>query len=110
MPLILKEAKSSSRSPKVPGSESLSVSPNLIHMFLSYSLPHLARGVILPDVLYDQGNYEGCINNRFLQSHFEGLAEIFLNKGHEVRIVWGTRPRSEEHTSELQSLTNLVCR
>src|SRR5438093_5214743 len=25
-------------------------------------------------------------------------------------IPWGTRTRSEEHTSELQSLTNLVCR
>src|SRR5438093_13304549 len=26
------------------------------------------------------------------------------------RIVWTIRGRSEEHTSELQSLTNLVCR
>src|SRR5437016_9678200 len=28
----------------------------------------------------------------------------------EVHLVGGGRPRSEEHTSELQSLTNLVCR
>src|SRR5438093_4456869 len=31
--------------------------------------------------------------------------------GQPGRATWATRPRrSEEHTSELQSLTNLVCR
>src|SRR5262249_61543493 len=29
---------------------------------------------------------------------------------HEARCLRGGRERSEEHTSELQSLTNLVCR
>src|SRR2546430_8830761 len=27
-----------------------------------------------------------------------------------VRVLWRYRPRSEEHTSELQSQSNLVCR
>src|SRR5262249_58578715 len=28
----------------------------------------------------------------------------------KAQVEFGPRPRSEEHTSELQSLTNLVCR
>src|SRR5438046_7078656 len=28
----------------------------------------------------------------------------------DIDVVWIGTPRSEEHTSELQSLTNLVCR
>src|SRR6266480_826875 len=92
VPLILKEVKSNSRSPKVTGSVFLGVSPNLIHFLLTDGLPYLSGGVIPPDVLYDQWNYEGCIKNRLLQFHLEGLAEIFLNKVHEVRIVGGARP------------------
>src|SRR5437016_7716286 len=37
-----------------------------------------------------------------------GLTEIDEALGRELRSVFGRR--SEEHTSELQSLTNLVCR
>src|SRR5437016_8774125 len=37
------------------------------------------------------------------------LRQIFEAFGPE-RLFWGTDIRSEEHTSELQSLTNLVCR
>src|SRR5262249_61376368 len=33
-----------------------------------------------------------------------------LSRTHQGQALSGWRPRSEEHTSELQSLTNLVCR
>src|SRR5437016_11387669 len=38
-----------------------------------------------------------------------GLAGLGLHPGDRIGI-WATNCRSEEHTSELQSLTNLVCR
>src|SRR5438093_6674011 len=38
------------------------------------------------------------------------LSSIFANLGVEKIRITGGEPRSEEHTSELQSLTNLVCR
>src|SRR5438093_5207806 len=44
---------------------------------------------------------------------FRSLGSSGSPKRRESRIAMGARPiaiRSEEHTSELQSLTNLVCR
>src|SRR2546425_6044381 len=35
---------------------------------------------------------------------------LVRNQGHEVRLVSARHDRSEEHTSELQSLAYLVCR
>src|SRR5438093_4277129 len=38
------------------------------------------------------------------------LERVDLRRAHEARIHLDVLLRSEEHTSELQSLTNLVCR
>src|SRR5690606_42109929 len=45
--------------------------------------------------------------------HAQGLAEVLAavgDVGRAGRVVQAADPRSEEHTSELQSRENLVCR
>src|SRR5690625_5639541 len=37
-------------------------------------------------------------------------SDIFLNQWIQIEIEWLRTPRSEEHTSELQSRGHLVCR
>src|SRR5690242_12805108 len=40
----------------------------------------------------------------------EGCFELIVANAHHIRNVPGRKTRSEEHTSELQSHVNLVCR
>src|ERR1035441_9245395 len=53
--------------------------------------------------LYRQGIRE--INDTGTHSH-----SVVSGADGEIAFVWVTGPRSEEHTSELQSLRHLVCR
>src|SRR2546427_4846006 len=56
----------------------------------------------------------------FVQHHLRGFLELRLVRverrpvgklqNHEIGVLTGARVRSEEHTSELQSQSNLVCR
>src|SRR5258706_6048894 len=57
-------------------------------------------------VLYDKGSAHGTI---YLISHV-GKEDKILLKDSVVVGAFVVEHRSEEHTSELQSLTNLVCR
>src|SRR5690606_41659718 len=41
---------------------------------------------------------------------FPGLAALFVQARVQLRVDQAVRDRSEEHTSELQSRENLVCR
>src|SRR2546430_7780348 len=48
-------------------------------------------------------------NNKFAQPHADRLCvRLASSRGGHYRQSWS--PRSEEHTSELQSQSNLVCR
>src|SRR5438046_6614968 len=49
--------------------------------------------------------------SRSLTAHAAAVAGVFRNPAlWRLELAWGGFFRSEEHTSELQSLTNLVCR
>src|SRR5262249_57418048 len=66
----------------------------------------IARGappaiLVMPDCFTRYGG------SQYLDSSATGSYETHLL---EELIPWVDRERSEEHTSELQSLTNLVCR
>src|SRR5258706_7718183 len=43
-------------------------------------------------------------------AHFLGLTAVLMGAGARPATGFPRKCRSEEHTSELQSLTNLVCR
>src|SRR5438093_4140982 len=54
---------------------------------------------------------------KLIRRHFPGFqvlihvrVEVELPRSHQMQYRHGRDGRSEEHTSELQSLTNLVCR
>src|SRR5207247_3422157 len=49
------------------------------------------------------------IDARFVQDHL-ATERVAVGRGCHVQMVGGVRPRSEEHTSELQSRVELVCR
>src|SRR5687767_15762831 len=59
------------------------------------------RSTLFPYTTLFRSLGTGC---RIDQTHTAG------REGLEVRVVWTRRDRSEEHTSELQSLAYLVCR
>src|SRR5205814_8503624 len=64
---------------------------------------YLANGVMLCDALFEDGK-ESCVG-------LPGpLARALLQRqgAADVKVLY--MPRSEEHTSELQSLRHLVCR
>src|SRR2546430_12492205 len=46
----------------------------------------------------------------FLYERFDDITKIFAKYDVSYSLGDGLRPRSEEHTSELQSQSNLVCR
>src|SRR5438046_8095216 len=69
----------------------------------------LWKNIRIP-VIYIQGEKDGMVyktNASFAREHFINCPYLEINfiPGREHFIT-----RSEEHTSELQSLTNLVCR
>src|SRR5699024_12392705 len=61
----------------------------------------------LPAVLLDVGLLEPLAENAGLRSHLLLRQVLFLE---EFLRIQRARPRSEEHTSELQSRFDLVCR
>src|SRR5207248_3575789 len=50
------------------------------------------------------------IQDKRIANPYELQAELGLTKWAEVAVFRGFQPRSEEHTSELQSPYDLVCR
>ena len=83
---------------------------------LGDSAPVLGNRFTLEARFYFDGGRYG--RGQLLGSEsFRAPAISFHNHGKEIRygfytnnVVRGNRGRSEEHTSELQSLVNLVCR
>src|SRR2546425_9669929 len=62
-------------------------------------------------LLWDSGRqHRGALVQHFLQAHPRLHTYRFPGYAPEKRYVWSRGCRSEEHTSELQSLAYLVCR
>src|SRR2546430_6460593 len=64
-------------------------------------------------LLADRERIERALTAMVLRAR--GLGPVRIDAGRqgvmaEVRVHWTGDPRSEEHTSELQSQSNLVCR
>src|SRR5699024_11395412 len=49
-----------------------------------------------------------AVRGKALLAHFAPIETAFYS--HACKKLWGKEPRSEEHTSELQSRFDLVCR
>src|SRR5687767_15290246 len=69
------------------------------HSTVDNAAPSLCFGAVSPN----PGT--GCVGHRL-----DGWANRDLNVGAIVALAPNLQPRSEEHTSELQSLAYLVCR
>src|SRR5262249_59340033 len=79
--------------------------PQLSTLSLHDALPICGEGVPFPDPPELSAGGRGCLPHRDRRArgrHHQG-------RGQRSRFS-GRSHRSEEHTSELQSLTNLVCR
>ena len=53
---------------------------------------------------------EACLTTTSMKSGHRSKVKVVLALGSELNTSRAKPMRSEEHTSELQSLTNLVCR
>src|SRR5207247_8807248 len=61
-------------------------------------------------LLVQCGDYEGMAREAIRLLHDENLADRIVNQAREECQKYSWEARSEEHTSELQSRVDLVCR
>src|SRR5262249_60276038 len=66
-----------------------------------------SRGLFLMPELREAGGFECLLSGEELIEHQAERVDVAANRG---ALAGEKAFRSEEHTSELQSLTNIVCR
>src|SRR5258706_1296127 len=73
----------------------------------------LFRSLLIYSGIHSRAAAESRLKQRTEEAAIPTVAVVFPREGaptQEIVLPGNTQARSEEHTSELQSLTNLVCR